>query len=105
DPVYQFNAAGALRRAFIGGLLYKAERGRLASLRRKRTASEVQLIRHDLPDDETALLLAEMMTRLFALRDAILSGTARIGAQVPADADVPSRCVAFINRMGCAAPI
>src|SRR5215216_4505512 len=34
DPVYQFNAAGALRRAYCDGKLLKAARGRLAALQR-----------------------------------------------------------------------
>jgi hypothetical protein len=34
DPVYQFNSARQLRRAFVGGELYKAERGQLVALTR-----------------------------------------------------------------------
>ena len=34
DPVYQFNSAGQLRRAYCGGLLIKAAHGRLVSLQR-----------------------------------------------------------------------
>src|ERR1700704_5517811 len=51
DPVYQFNAAGELRRAYTNGKLLKADRGRLAALQRVRTQNEVQLVRHEL--DET----------------------------------------------------
>src|SRR5262245_12366974 len=54
DAVYQFNTAGELRRAFAGGLLYKAERGRLVELRRERSADEVALVRRELPDEESA---------------------------------------------------
>ena len=38
DPVYQFNSAGQLRRAYCGGLLFKATHGRLVSLQRVRQA-------------------------------------------------------------------
>src|SRR5687767_14012240 len=52
DPVYQFNAAGELRRAYCDGLLFKAVNGRLVSLRRERNEQEVQLARHELSDIE-----------------------------------------------------
>jgi hypothetical protein len=57
DPVYQFNSAGELRRAYVSGLLYKAERGSLCALRRERNETEVALVRSNLPPDETAALL------------------------------------------------
>src|SRR2546421_10418921 len=53
-PVYQFNSAGEFRRGYIGGLLYKAERGRLIALRRERSDAEVALVRTELNDDEAA---------------------------------------------------
>src|SRR6186997_1242741 len=53
DPVYQFNAACELRRAFVGGLLYKAERGRLVSLSRQRTMESVALFRAELTAQAT----------------------------------------------------
>src|SRR5262245_37512289 len=37
DPVYHFNSAGQLRRAFVDGELWTAERGRLVRLARRRT--------------------------------------------------------------------
>ena len=59
DPVYQFNAAGELRRAYCDGLLFKAVRGRLVSLRRVRGQhDEVQLVRHDLTRREQAAFLS-----------------------------------------------
>src|SRR5437870_346539 len=57
DPVYQFNARGELRRAFVNGLLYKAVQGKLAALRRVRSADETQLVRHDLTPAETVQFL------------------------------------------------
>src|SRR5262245_10991650 len=44
DPVYQFNAAGELRRAYCDGVLIKGSRGRLVSLSRKRLANESLLL-------------------------------------------------------------
>src|SRR5262245_41173967 len=48
DPVYQFNAAGQLRRAFVNGRLYKAVGGRLVQLERIRQPQLVELRRHDM---------------------------------------------------------
>src|SRR5437588_282047 len=39
DPVYQFNARGELRRAFVADRLFKAEHGILAALDRQRSAT------------------------------------------------------------------
>ena len=44
DPVYQFNARGQLRRAFVGGRLYKADAGRLVEMTRQRQAGRIQLV-------------------------------------------------------------
>src|SRR5262249_46184738 len=49
--VYQFTSDGRLRRAFVEDLLFKAERGRLVSLRRQREPDRVVLLRHELDDD------------------------------------------------------
>src|SRR5262245_2457169 len=60
DPVYQFNAAGELRRAYCEGKLVKAVGGRLANLSRLRTVGEVQLVRHDLSDAEELTFVDQM---------------------------------------------
>jgi hypothetical protein len=91
DPVYQFNSAGELRRAFISGLLYKAERGQLVSLRRERSATEVALIRTELKTAETQAILADAHHRLRNLQQALLSGNWTIIGEVPPNADLISR--------------
>jgi hypothetical protein len=88
DPVYQFNAAGQLRRIYAGGLLYKAELGRLVRLTRERTESEVALVRHELSDAETAVLLADLARRIDDLRQTLAVGSYQVLGQVPADADL-----------------
>src|SRR5688500_8421146 len=57
DPVYQFNAAGELRRAYVGGLLYKAVSRHLVALRRERTETETILLSCELSGEETAHFL------------------------------------------------
>lgn len=91
ELAYHFNTAGLLRRAFASGLLYKAERGRLVSLDRRRTAGQVQLVRHDLTDEEAERFLASLADRLTALCDALASGRFERLRQAPAGSDVVGR--------------
>jgi hypothetical protein len=91
DPVYQFNAGGELRRAFCDGQLYKAVRGRLASLRRERQANEVQLVRRDLADAEQDSFLGEMTSQLQGFAEQLSANRFAVVGQVPTDADVLGR--------------
>lgn len=91
EPVYQFNTLGELRRAYHDGLLYKAERGRLASLRRQRVPGEVQLLRYDLNDEETSRFLAELTQRVGDLRYHVHGGSIELLRQAPAGSDVVER--------------
>jgi hypothetical protein len=94
DPVYQFNTANELRRAYLDGLLYKAERGKLIELRRERSEREVALVRRELSGPETADLLSKMQQHLNDLRAALAAGQVRLIAQVPENGQV----VANINE-------
>jgi len=91
DPVYQFNAAGELRRAYCDGLLFKAVRGRLVSLNRVRQQDQVQLVRHDLSEAEQSAFLARMAERMRQLAELLATNSFEVVGQVPADADVLSR--------------
>src|SRR5262245_21294310 len=91
DPVYQFNTAGELRRAYIGGLLYKAERGRLVALRRERCQTEVVLVRQTVDDACTAAILGKLRSELMSLEQALTRGASTIVGQVPRDIDVSKR--------------
>jgi hypothetical protein len=97
DPVYQFNAARELRRAYCGGLLYKASRGGLVSLTRVRQAREVQLVSHELNDVETSVFLRRMASSLCELTEKIGTGEYVIAAQVPPGAGVLGRVVEWLN--------
>jgi hypothetical protein len=68
DPALHWNSQGELRRAYAGGLLYKAEQGRLVALRRERTAQVTALVRHVLTDEEQRQFLDEQKARLLELR-------------------------------------
>jgi hypothetical protein len=98
DPVFQFNAAGELRRAYCGGRLIKAVRGRLVSLQRVRHQTEVQLLSQPLTDGEQSAFIASMQQRLRHLADALENGGYRVVGRVPADADVLGRVQEWLAR-------
>ena len=88
DPVYHFNAAHELRRAYLAGDLIKAEKASAIRLRRVRADEEVQLQRCTLPSDEAESLLDSLHERLARLRTAVMAGEATIAAVFPGEADV-----------------
>jgi len=60
DPVYQFDQTGHLRRAFLGGYLYRTQGTTLARLNRVRTEDSSSLQRYDLNAQELAAVLKTM---------------------------------------------
>jgi hypothetical protein len=99
DPVYHFNSANELRRAYCSGLLYKAQHGRLVSLRRERAPGEVHLIHRSLSDDEMRAFLQESVERLSNLRLALARGDGRVVGQAPASADVLGRIAIWLKGL------
>jgi hypothetical protein len=91
DPAYHFNKRNELRRAYLGGLLHKAEHGKLISLERQRTAAEVQLLRRDLTAAESQQVVSDMAERLRALDEALSADSFRVVGVVPADGNVLNR--------------
>jgi len=91
ESVYQFNAAGELRRAFVAGRLIKAEQGRLVGLTRHRTAGEVALLRVELTDAEQVALLEQARQELEELSTALESHSYKLIGQVPAGEDIIGR--------------
>jgi hypothetical protein len=99
DPVYQFNAARLLRRAFVAGLLYKAERRRLVRLRRERTAAETTLVRQLLGPEEEKAFLVDARERLRALASALQQQQFMLTGQAPPDADVVGRVCNWLSAL------
>jgi hypothetical protein len=91
DPVYQFNAAGELRRAYCDGKLLKAVRGRLVSLQRVRAWNETQLISHEISHGDESALLARMAEYIGELAALIKANAFEVAGQVPPDANVLGR--------------
>ena len=92
---YHFDSAQRLRRAYLAGRLYKADRGRLASLDRRRTGDEVQLVRHDLNDAEQADFLNSMQQRIERFKAAAAAGRIQWMREIP-DIAVRERIVAWL---------
>jgi len=88
DPVFQFNAAGELRRGFWNGRLVKAEAKRLVYLERRRTETEVQLIRHEFTDAQLTEFLKLAVETLGLLRQCLSSHDFEILKQVPLNLDI-----------------
>lgn len=88
EPVYQFDPQGRLRRAFSEGFLFRTQGDTLARLQRNRTASETQLVRHDLDDSELAAFRVQACSWLRQLLQAIDLGQVARLRQVPEGDDV-----------------
>ena len=99
DPVYQFNRAGELRRAYVGGLLYKAEHGRLVGLRRERSDTEVVLIRRELDDTESKVLLSVLEAHLSLLKAAFSQSSFSVVGQVPSEGDIIGRVRLWLDSL------
>lgn len=99
DPVFQFNAAGELRRGFWSGRLVKAEGGRLVQLERRPTEAEVQLIRHELTDTQTSEFLRLAEETLQLLRHLLRSGELVILRRAPQDMDVTSDLANLLDAL------
>lgn len=97
DPVYQFNSASELRRAFVDGLLYKAERGQLIGLRRERTAGATVLVRQTPNAEEQMLFLSAARERLRLLCLALEGNRFKLIGQMPPEANVVGRVQKWLS--------
>lgn len=91
DPVYQFNNAGELRRAYVDGKLVKAERGQLVFLRRERSEGQSSLVREAVGSELVAATLRSAESQLAMLRERLGADQFECVGQVPPDADVIGR--------------
>jgi len=97
DTAYHFNSNRELRRAYVEGLLYKAEHGQLLSLERIRQDNQVQLIRRELSADAQAAFLAAMLQTLAAMAYQIDDEELAIVGQVPPEAGVVGRALQWLR--------
>ena len=105
DPVYHFDTAGRLRRAYVDGCLYRTQGTTLARLKRVRTPAATELQRHDLSPDELPDFLECLRARLSSLEDALTSGTAGVVQCVPPnDAELLRDVHQIVSKTLCAGP-
>lgn len=105
EVVYQFNAAGDLRRGFLDGKLIKAIGGRLAALLPVRTATQTELRRHEFDEAETAEFIADMTQRLQSLANSLTTNSFQIVGQVPSETDVIRRVSEWLAALPKTIPI
>ncbi len=94
--VYQFTSAGELRRAYVDGLLYKAQAGSLISMRRERTSEAVNLVSIPLDETTTNAFLQQMLRILGQLQRAIEGREYTLLGQVPAEGQVVERVLDWL---------
>lgn len=108
DPVYHFDPHNRLRRAFVGGYLYRSQGTTLARLTRQETASATVLLRHDLDTSELASFLENMRFVLALLAEGLKLRTATLQQSIPPDADflpeLASRLDVVLNSESLLAP-
>jgi len=83
DPVYHFNQAGKVRRAFIDGQIIKAQHGQLVSWLRHQADQRVEMLPHRLAPHEQHEWLAALGQRLKALRQVLETRTYKLAGQIP----------------------
>ncbi len=98
DPAYHFDAAGCLRRAFVGGDLYRSQGHTLARLNRSRTDLAVELARRDLEPGELEQFLSRMTDLLAELKMALERGSASVVRQIPEGDDFVSKLIVEIDQ-------
>ncbi len=105
DRVYHFDDVGRFRRAFVDGLLYRSQGGRLIRLRRDRTETETALLRSELVDEEALAFQSAMQTHLRKLQASLTAGTFLVSRRHPAeDAAMETAIAAQIATILSATP-
>jgi hypothetical protein len=79
DEFYAFNAKSELRRAFVDERLYKAEGGRLISMRRARTEDASVLASETLSTEEQDALVQSLTERIRQLARQLDDGAIAVG--------------------------
>jgi hypothetical protein len=100
DPVYQFDPAGRLRRAYVGGKLYRSQGTTLAELVRRRGAGQTVLSRRDLESPELAAFLDRMAERLAGLRQCLIDQSAAPVQTVPPSIDLRGKLADALRIAG-----
>jgi len=102
DPVYHFNNAGQLRRAFVNDKIFKAEKGQLIAWLPQRNESEVAMIRQAMTEPEQKEFCRSLENQVDDLHRAIAAGDYVLEGQVSIEEheDVVERLADFLGRLG-----
>jgi hypothetical protein len=100
DPVFHFNSAGELRRAFVDNLILKAESGQLVALQRMQSTTSSQLTRLQWDDSRFQGLLDDVDDRLCKLLADLTGGAFDVVGQFPADGDAQLRLRNWLQSRG-----
>ncbi len=87
DPVYQFNSAGELRRAFVENAIVKAVAGNIHIWRPERSEREVAMQSRELSAAETEEFMENLSRRLAAVREALQRRHYELMGNVPAEGE------------------
>ncbi len=104
DPVYQFNSAGELRRAFVDDVVINAEDGRLVGMRRERTAEAVTLKSALLSRDAEQTLLNDLANKVASLAQAIDADRFTLDGEVPAGSHAMAMLRSWLANHPCSMP-
>jgi hypothetical protein len=91
SPVYHFNGAGELRRAFVDDCLIKAESGWLVASTRERSHDKVSLASRPLTAEESSSFETGLEDRFTTLSSSLTEGSFQLIGQVPHDSDAVSK--------------
>jgi hypothetical protein len=98
DFVLHFNAQGELRRAYQGGRLLKAARGRLVSMLRLHEDHQTILSSRELTKEQENQFLQEASALLTVLQQALSTGQAQATRSVPDGPDVVHRVEHWLQQ-------
>lgn len=98
DPVFHFNAAGQLRRAYCRGTLIKSQEGKLLAMERIRTPQQIELRTRELPRADQDGLLDDLSKRIRGLRAAIAGGAVAVQGEEPAGSGALGRLGAWLDE-------
>lgn len=99
DPVYQFNSAGELRRAFVDDCIVKAVAGRLKVWKTQRTPTEVTMQSHFMAPEEVEKLRGDLVARIHELQAGIERNKFELVGQVPAESNAVEQLLAWLLEL------
>ena len=97
DPVYHFNGARELRRAFVDDRLIKAEKGKLVAWCPDRNEKRTDMLRHDLTTEEQDEFCRNMLAWINWLRTEVQAERYEVVGQVPAEGDALARVQQWLD--------